>query len=542
MASKNQTLDADSTSKASRADAMMVETSIKSPKPNVCALLDEIPRGTNKKSEIRDEIWRLIFVKPVAIVLRVRKREYLFATGCEAEGHKHCRLQRKYSYSWAQAPVPETYFGGNTISREITWTTNPTREQLELIQSGVKEFTIDDSPEPGQQIKCAVHNRDGFGPQIINKTEFQIHPFGRSVSIIRVCKQMEQECTAILYGENKYEFDLSYCHKKHLLKTPWDIPGFPLFEELPSKATINIAVERLFDLECYHPAFIAKDPFVRFIAYIERKNVSLLRDIKFDGEFTPTLRTRREKNTALGLGAILPMYTLIIAEVCPRIRKLTLHQRPLAFDYYNRTGEKEKEMGYDYGKMYSIVGKVVFGLPNLQQLQLGAYSQPPIACYPSGRFADHRCEWGKSIEWMKFVDERSVNQLFTPFTTPNSLLNNGVGQAHVPIRSGIYSRYKDLREHERPGSYGTSFCTWTVTLCPSQTNPGSTGKLPRDSDHRKDGYGSLPEMSDDEWKCSDAHGGIRRDHGRILNISTKVDGVGAPRTWIPGQRVKKWWH
>ncbi|KAF7898840.1 uncharacterized protein EAF01_008053 [Botrytis porri] len=516
----------------------MAQISIKPSEPNVCALLNKIPR------ENRDEIWRLIFVRPVAIVPRIRKREYLFATGSEAEGHKHCRYQRKYSYSWvqAQAPAPETYFGGNTISREIAWTTNPTREQLKLIQSGGEEFTINDSPESGQQIKCAVHHRDGYGPQVINKAGFELHPFGRCVSIMRVCKQIEQECTVILYRENKYEFDIADCHRMHQLKTPWNVPGFPLFEESPSKATISLAVEKLFDLECYQPAFIAKDPFVRFMAYIGRKNASILRDIRFDGVFTLTLGTRGERNSALGFGAILPMYTLIIAEVCPKIRKLTLHQCPFFFDSPNRSAEKEKEVGYDYGMMYNIVGEVVLGLPNLQQLQLGAYYQPPNAG-PSEWFVDHTYGWGKSIQWMKFVDERCSNQLYTScLTIPSSLTNNNVGQAHVPIRRGNYSRYKDSLEHERPGSYGTSTCTWTVTLCPSQANPGSTGNSPRDHDHRKDQYGLLPEKSEHVWKCSDAHGGIRRDRGRILNISTKVDRVSAPRTWVPGQRVKIWWH
>ncbi|TGO36925.1 hypothetical protein BHYA_0111g00250 [Botrytis hyacinthi] len=398
MARKDRTLDVDSTSNTLTADTMMA------------------------KIKIRDNVWRLILLRPVAIMPRVRKREYLFATGSQAEGHKHCRFQRKFSYDWAQAPVPETCFGGNSISREIAWTTNPTCEELKIIQTGVKEFTINDPPEPGQQIKCAVHHRDGFGPQIIKKTEFQIHPFGRSVGIMRVCKQMEQECTVILYGENKYEFDISDCYRMHQLKTPWNVPGFPLFEKLPSKTTISIAVENLFDLECYQPAFIAKDPLIRFMAYIGRKNSSLLRDIKFDGGFTLTLKTRGERSPTLGFGAILPMYTLIIAE--------------------------------------------------------------------------------------------------------------------VPVRSDIYSRHKDSLEHERPGSYGTSTCTWTVTRCPSQTNPGSVGKSPRDSHHRKDSYGFLPEKPDDVWKCSDAHGGVRRNHGRILNISTKVDQDSAPRTWVPGQRAR----
>ncbi|KAF7940575.1 uncharacterized protein EAE98_000702 [Botrytis deweyae] len=534
MARKERIQDVDTTSKASTTDVMMLKTSIKNSKP-VCALLDKLPR------EIRDDIWRLILLRPVAIVPRVRKREYLFATGSQAEGHKHCRFQRKYSYGWAQAPIPETYVDGNTIVQEIAWTTNPTREELKLIQSGVKNFTIDDFAEPGRQIKCTVHHRDGFGPQIIKKTEFQIHPFGRSVSITRVCKQMEQECTVILYGENKYEFNVSDCHRMHQLKTPWDVPGFPLFEELPSKATISIAIDKLFDLECFQPAFIAEDPFVRFMAYIGRKNSSLLRDIKFDGGFTFTPKTRGERSPALGFGAILPMYTLIIAEICPKLRKLTLHQRSLAFDTDNRSAEKEKEMGYDYGMMYSILGKVVFGLPNLQQLQLGAYFEPPTVRYPSDCFADDRYEWGKSIRWMKFVDERYVNQLNTPCTIPTNLSNTDVGKAHVPVWSGNYSRHKDSLEYERPGSYGTSTCTWTVTRCPSQKNPGSVRKSPRDSHHRENRYGLLPEKPHDVWKCSDAHGGVRRNHGRILNISTKVDQDSAPRTWVPGQRVKRWW-
>ncbi|TEY86559.1 hypothetical protein BOTCAL_0006g00390 [Botryotinia calthae] len=511
MASQDRTLNIDSMLKASTTDAMIVKASIDPPEPKVCALLHKLPR------EIRDKIWRLILLRPVAIIPQVRTKEYLFRTGDQARGHKHCRFQRQYSYIWAQAPIPDMDpFRGNTICREISWTTNPTREEFELIQSGISKFMIDDSPEPGQQTECAVYHPDGFGPEIISKAEIQIHPFGRCVAITRVCKQMEQEM--------------------YRLKTPWDIPGFPLFEESPSKATVSTAVEKLFDLEFYQPAFIAKDPFIRFMAYIGRKNASLLRDIKFDGAFTDTLPTR-ERNMHLGFGAILPTYTLIIAEVCPRLCKFTLHQGIAAFSYF-RDLEKEVETGYDYGKL-------VFGLPNLRQLQLGAYSRPQIAHSPHNRsfeYNSHKYEWGKSIRWMKFVNERWMNQLCTPCTIPTDLPNNDVRQTHVAVRSGAYSRYKDSLEHERPGSYGTSTCTWTITRCPSQHNPDSVERSPRVGHHQKDQYGFLPEMSDDVWKCSDAHGGIRRRKGQILNISAKVDQDSAPRTWVPGQRVKKWWH
>ncbi|CCD48307.1 predicted protein [Botrytis cinerea T4] len=536
MVSQERTLDVDSMLKASTTDAMIVKASINPPELKVCALLHKLPR------EVRDKIWRLILLRPVAIVPRVRIKQYLFTAGGQTGGHKHCRFQRKYSYIWAQAPIPDP-FRGNTIRREIAWTTNPTRKEFELIQSGVSKFMIDDSPEPGQQTECAVYHRDGFGPQIINKAEIQIHPFGRCVAITRVCKQMEQECTKILYGENTYEFDLSSCHRMYRLKTPWDVPGFPLFEESPSKATISTAVEKLFDLECYQPAFVAKDPFIRFMAYIGRKNASLLRDIKFVGEFIDILPTHK-RNLHLGFGAILPTYTLIIAEVCPRLRKLTLHQYLYASSHY-RDLEKDVETGYDFGMMDIIIGKLVFDLPNLRQLQLGDYSKPQNAHSPhnhSFEYDSHKYEWVKSIRWMKFVDERWISQLCTPCTIPTDLPNNDVRQTHVAVRSGAYSRYKDSLEHERSGSYGTSTCTWTVTRCPTQHNPDSVERSPRVGHHQKDRYGFLPQMSDDVWKCSDAHGGIRRRKGQILNISAKVDQDSAPRTWVPGQRVKKWWH
>lgn len=327
------------------------------------------------------------------------------------------------------------------------------------------------------------------------------------------------------------------------LKTPWDVPGFPLFEESPSKATISTAVEKLFDLECYQPAFVAKDPFIRFMAYIGRKNASLLRDIKFVGEFIDILPTHK-RNLHLGFGAILPTYTLIIAEVCPRLRKLTLHQYLYASSHY-RDLEKDVETGYDFGMMDIIIGKLVFDLPNLRQLQLGDYSKPQNAHSPhnhSFEYDSHKYEWVKSIRWMKFVDERWISQLCTPCTIPTDLPNNDVRQTHVAVRSGAYSRYKDSLEHERSSSYGTSTCTWTVTRCPTQHNPDSVERSPRVGHHQKDRYGFLPQMSDDVWKCSDAHGGIRRRKGQILNISAKVDQDSAPRTWVPGQRVKKWWH
>lgn len=56
----------------------------------------------------------------------------------------------------------------------------------------------------------------------------------------------------------------------------------------------------------------------------------------------------------------------------------------------------------DWEKIDEIVGKVVHGLPTLQELRLGEY-KTPFKSEPGGETADG---WGTSLHWMEAVRER----------------------------------------------------------------------------------------------------------------------------------------
>ncbi|ESZ90411.1 hypothetical protein SBOR_9199 [Sclerotinia borealis F-4128] len=512
-------------------------TKVESPGSKPCPFLDKLPR------EIRDKIWRHILLRPVTILPEIRTTETRWSTGKENAKHKHCRYDRKYTYIWAHNSGEEDNNSEpQPLLQKVSWITYLTREQLKLIDNGVVNFEIGDYPEPGRQVQCAVHHRNGFGPQIINRTEVELYPFGRSVDIMRVCKKFEEECGSVLYGDNAYQFNTQLSHKRSDLKEmPWRIPGF---QKEKGKAIgllkLDKAVDKLFDLHCRHPAFIYKDPFIRFIAYIGRKNASHLRDIKFEGMFKSILLPNADKDSHIGFGTILPIYAVIIGEICPRLRKLTLHQW-----YPNRTWErfgwsddlkKSKKMS-DEDMVDSIVAKLITGLPFLRELQLGAYSQVPTDPLVSNdRHRDVKDEWGRSLQWMKFVEERNKDQGPETGTSDNTS-NSGTSVRHAGARTGDACHDQDPMEHERPGSYGTSSCIWTLTRCPIRESSRYDEPTTGYGVDRRNQYGYLLYWYDftSTWRCKNAHGGVRDRDGYILNVSDKVDNDNKP---LVGKRGK----
>lgn len=475
-------------------------------------------------------------VKPVALIPEVCTHEYRWSTGNPGEEHQHCTYNRKYSYTWAQLSDKDNHLTrSGPIRRAISWTTNPTREQHELIKKGVTTFETHDSSDPTRKIQCSVHHRDGFGAQIINRAEVDIDRFGRAVNIMRVCKQAEEECAEILYGENMYQFYVcGSTFELDLQKMPWRIPGFKTKEgNVSDRTEVSNAIEKLFDLDCYHPPIISKDRLIRFIAYIGRKNASLLRSINIIGDFKTKTRID-EKDSFLGFGTLLPTYTLIINEVCPSLRKLTLHirlEQPWWTNDLNKDGEMTDEEIID-----GLVSKVVTGLPSLQELQLGAYNKVPawprrVGFGEHGNYNMH--EWGGSVRWMKVVSDRKRDQqsrVGTSSILPINSIDPRHIAGHTKIRSGSGTRYKDSNEHKRHGSYGTSNCSWTMTRCPCiAVESGHRFQLPGSPKYPRDQYGYLPDHPNRMWKCQDAHGGRRNISGRILNISGKVDNDSVPR-------------
>ncbi|KAI9647629.1 hypothetical protein NHQ30_004014 [Ciborinia camelliae] len=492
-------------------DAMVVEdTRIKSPESKVCALLEKLPR------EIRDTIWRYLLVKPVAIKPIIRVKEKTWKTGTPGEEHEHSRHEQRYSYDWAQISEGENN-SVRAIRQNISWTTNPIQEQLRLIENGVDHFKIDDHHEPGSQISCLVHHRNGFGPQIINSSEVLLQPFGTVINIMRTCKQIEEECAAVLYGNNTYQFNTESCHPESDLDpgSGWKITGFPHFRKIPSKAEVSKAIDELLNSDSYL-LFVHTDPFIRFLAYIGRRNALLLRDIKLDGMFKSKIMSI---NSFLGFGSILPIYTLILREICPSLSKLTLHQCN-KLDCWTDDLEKPDGMS-DEDMMDSIIAKVVLGLPHLQEVQLGAYSKVPMA--PEGLD-----EWGKSVQWMRFVDERHRYQQSKAETSDNTSINN-IGPRHIVVRSGSSPRTRRSATMF-DFSYAMTTFSWTLTICPCKTIPGHDGvpvlREPKDQDQ----YGYLPDQSNLVWRCLDAHGGRRTYGGGIFDIAEKFDNEISPST------------
>ncbi|KAF7868426.1 hypothetical protein EAF04_004958 [Stromatinia cepivora] len=233
-----------------------------------------------------------------------------------------------------------------------------------------------------------------------------------------------------------------------------------------------------------------------------------------------------EPNPYLGFGAILPTYTLIIGESCPKLRKLTLHQ---SHDLGRWSSDLQKPDDMSSEDMIdNIVKDAALRLPSLRELQLGAYFNVPDAPREL-RDRDCRTEWGKSLQWMKFVDERKRDQ------QPQVDIENNMLIDRTGVRSGSGNRYEDSVEHVRHGRYGTSNCNWSFTRCPSQATSSHTGELYRLGRNERDQYGFLPKTTDRVWRCQDAHGGIRDPIGNILNVAVKIDPRGAPHTISPSK-------
>ena len=99
----------------------------------------------------------------------------------------------------------------------------------------------------------------------------------------------------------------------------------------------------------------------------------------------------------IGFCCILPIHATILKNVCPNLRKLTLHTG------YNNSlwdNDVDGEMGLsDEERVDRIARQVVNMLPSLQELQLGNYH-----FVPSGETIVE--EWGHSLRWGQVVQTR----------------------------------------------------------------------------------------------------------------------------------------
>jgi hypothetical protein len=191
---------------------------------------------------------------------------------------------------------------------QIHWPTNPTKAQKVWILDGAIKLPDSIDQETGAIITHEIHHRDEWGTQIINQKTISVHPvFG--TALIRTCKQISGEATAVLYGDNRFVFDLfsragtardvDIRHLYTLIGLTGPIPGIL---ELVSDKTLDASplIKMLFEYGSYDaktgiiekdpskPEFLNVNPMLRFFCRIGDRTTSLIRSIKIYGRFLAT--------------------------------------------------------------------------------------------------------------------------------------------------------------------------------------------------------------------------------------------------------------
>jgi hypothetical protein len=249
-------------------------------------------------------------------------------------------------------------------------------------------------------------------------------PGFNSLEILRTCKQISGEAAQVLYGENYFVFDTrgnaadpsrSFGERERgeFEALRYRIPGLEdRWGNSPSQGQVKRAIERLFDKKSYLPKFAFEDPLMRFFYEIGRENAKRLTKVKIEGHLNTRFRDETDRRPA-GLGRVLPIYTLVLKDVCKDLRSLTLHMG-YSEDYLymgsswghgyptfplpekdDAPRDKEKS---EEEKIDAVVERVVRGLPGLRHLQLGDYKKAEMR--------DDDLEWGKARRWMGVVKER----------------------------------------------------------------------------------------------------------------------------------------
>lgn len=260
-------------------------------------------------------------------------------------------------------------------------------------------------------------------PQIINRMDLSV-PTLSSLALLRVSKQVLQECREVLYGENAFAFNTSprfeYPYRLHEPKEfehyPHWIPGMARKDGSPqTPRQVKSGIERMFFPDGFLPKFVARDPMLQFFHRIGRVNTSLLTKILIEGEMKtvwdsflsadePEPKLDRY-SYRIGFSRMLDILTTVLKEVCPNLRELTLimryYENPRQISPGNLWDEDpcNKANKTDDERIDEVVEKVLTRLDSVKDLKLGPY--------PVDSAED---VWGKSARWIKLLKERARRQ------------------------------------------------------------------------------------------------------------------------------------
>ncbi|KAF4631159.1 hypothetical protein G7Y89_g6974 [Cudoniella acicularis] len=283
--------------------------------------------------EIRVQIWRYLFKRPVAIVPS-------FVLYCLRATSLDDRLAivRIYSYvwdDWRQARKEEEDlpdYSGNTKPTEISWLSKSTLNQLAAIKNGKfhtnkygrRSLSLTYNRELDVSVTPYFHIRGRFEVQICNQAVIEIGGFW-GTNILRTCRLIYEEAASVLYGENVFVFDMA----------------------------------------------VDEDFMIEFFNKTGCQNASRITAVKLEcgGYDYPGVELERR----------LPVYTTLL-------RNISLNLKTLILDFeVNGLGwDDDMEKTFDRTnrlKIENAVKKAVLAFPGLQKLQLGALSiagLPPL--------------------------------------------------------------------------------------------------------------------------------------------------------------------
>ncbi|CZR68843.1 uncharacterized protein PAC_18743 [Phialocephala subalpina] len=283
--------------------------------------------------QIRQKIYRLLFRRPVGLVPRIINYDrggaffQIYSYEWNIEDHQ---IDSRFGCDEYELPK---YDGATRQWVCKTWKTKSIKEERALLASGALE-----------------RKYDHFFPHAFKLPATNLYGAmeeerGGAISAIRnICtrhKQIMEEATYVLYGENAFVFDTRgkkgyYPHWKDecgihaydvFSKDRHLVPGLSLSDGQPaSPVQVELAIGNMFCRDASQPIFFtAKDPLVKFFNEIGPENASKIRNIQMKGYFKTADEDEPSKyNRLIGMGHILPIYTTIFNHVCKNLRRLSI--------------------------------------------------------------------------------------------------------------------------------------------------------------------------------------------------------------------------
>jgi hypothetical protein len=255
------------------------------------------------------------------------------------------------------------YAGVSQGTAYVAWIQEPTGKEKALIEIGL--FNEGSTEKRSERITREVVQR-ASGPKLKYHLEFEVDEI--HTSILRVCKAFHARGISILYGKNEFIFktDLGALNLKNALNLNQAYCG------LSNDERIRHAIDNVFDES---KTCSLSDDLSQFLRGIGLRNASIIRRVVLAGS-EEYFKARNEQHMDLGyFGLGLPLFqlehpntlrvhTLMLGQICPRLRKLTLHREC----FFGKS--------LSYPKISEdTINKVVQSLPFLEELRFGYFDE-----------------------------------------------------------------------------------------------------------------------------------------------------------------------